>query len=103
MDVSCDEVCKVDEVQTGIGMDPEDGSLWIVVELRGGGGRATYAMDLETGILLSATEIGSLRHYQMVITYDDRVRTQDTQPPGLPRGKGTIFGGLKFWEELPAN
>lgn len=48
-------------------------------------------------------EIGSLRHYQMKITYDDRVRTQDTQPPGLPRGKGTIFGGLKYWEELPSN
>jgi len=58
-------------------------------------------VDLETGVALSAAETGSLRHYQMTITYDDRVRTQDTQPPGLPRGKGTIFGGLKYWEELP--
>lgn len=58
-------------------------------------------VDLETGAALTEFEIGSLRHYQMTITYDDRVRTQDTQPPGLPRGKGTIFGGLKYWEELP--
>jgi hypothetical protein len=60
-------------------------------------------VDLETGAELSDAEVQSLRHYQMVITYDDRVRTQDTQPPGLPRGKGNIFGGLKFWEELPAS
>jgi hypothetical protein len=59
--------------------------------------------DLETGAALTATEINSLRHYQMAITYDDRVRTQVTQPPGLPRGKGTIFGGLINWEELPKN
>jgi hypothetical protein len=58
-------------------------------------------VDLESGLALTSNEIGSLRHYQMKITYDDRVRTQDTQPPGLPRGKGTIFGGLKYWEELP--
>lgn len=60
-------------------------------------------VDLETGAALTAAEIGSIRHYQMTISYDDRVRTQDTQPPGLPRGKGTIFGGLKNWEELPSN
>jgi len=60
-------------------------------------------VDLETGEELEDDEIDSLRHYQMKITYDDRVRTQDTQPPGLPRGKGTIFGGLKYWEELPSN
>ena len=60
-------------------------------------------IDLETGKLLSANEIMSLRHYQMILNYDDRVRTQDTQPPGLPRGKGTIFGGIRFWKELPAS
>jgi len=59
--------------------------------------------DLETGAALTGAEIGSLRHYQMAISYDDRVRTQNTQPPGLPRGKGTIFGGLKYWEELPSS
>ncbi|MCP4608331.1 MAG: hypothetical protein GY845_06420 [Planctomycetes bacterium] len=58
-------------------------------------------VDQETGVALTANEIGSIRHYQMMVTYDDRVRTQDTQPPGLPRGKGTIFGGLKYWKEIP--
>jgi hypothetical protein len=29
--------------------------------------------------------------------------SQETQPSGLPRGKGTIFGGLTNWEELPRN
>jgi len=60
-------------------------------------------VDMETSAILTATEVRSLRHYQMTITYDDRVRTQDTQPPGLPKGKGTIFGGLKYWEELPSS
>ncbi len=58
-------------------------------------------VDLESGLALTSNEIGSLRHYQMKMPSDDRVRTQDTQPPGLPRGAGTIFGGLKYWEELP--
>jgi len=74
-----------------------------------GGARSAYFdsstdqwIDLETGTALTASEINSLRHYQMAITYDDRVRTQETQPPGLPRAKeGIIFSGLKFWEELP--
>ncbi|MCP4261821.1 MAG: hypothetical protein GY774_30620 [Planctomycetes bacterium] len=64
---------------------------------------ANQWVDLETGAALTGTEINSLRHYQMAITYDDRVRTQETQPPGLPRGKGTIFGGLRDWEELPGS
>jgi hypothetical protein len=59
-------------------------------------------VDLETGAALTGVEINSLRHYQMVITYDDRVRTLETQPPGLPRGNGTIFGGLRSWKEIPA-
>jgi len=59
-------------------------------------------VDLETGTALTVNEINSISHYQMAITYDDRVRTQETQPPGLPRSnEGTIFGGLKGWEELP--
>jgi hypothetical protein len=57
-------------------------------------------VDLETGAALSRTEINSLRHYQMEITYDDRVRSLETQPPGLPKGKGNIFGGLKSWQEV---
>ena len=58
-------------------------------------------VDLETGAALTAAETGSIRHYQMKITYDDRIRTIGTQPPGLPKGAGTIFSGLKYWEELP--
>jgi hypothetical protein len=58
-------------------------------------------VDVETGAGLTAAEIESLRHYQMQVTYDDRVRTLTTQPPGLPRGGGTIIAGLRNWEELP--
>jgi len=58
-------------------------------------------VDLNTGTVLTATETGSIRHYQMQVSYDDRVRTLDTQPPGLPRGGGTIISGLRDWEELP--
>jgi hypothetical protein len=59
-------------------------------------------VDSVTGTILTSTEIGTLRHYQMILNYDDRVRTQNTQPPGLPRGTGVIFGGLTNWEELPS-
>jgi hypothetical protein len=59
-------------------------------------------VDLETGTPLIPSEVNSLRHYQMAVTYDDRVRTPETQPPGLPYTKeGTIFSGLKSWQELP--
>jgi len=57
-------------------------------------------VDMETGLALTSGEIDSLRHYQMKIDYDDRVRTLNTQPPGLPRGAGTIITGLTDWEEL---
>jgi len=56
--------------------------------------------DSETGTVLTSTETGTLRHYQMIINYDDRVRNQMTQPPGLPRGNGRIFAGFSNWEEL---
>ena len=59
-------------------------------------------VDLETKKALSSREINSINHYQMTITYDDRVRSYETQPPGLPKDReGLIFGGLKSWEELP--
>ncbi len=59
-------------------------------------------VDPETGVALTANEISSLRHYQMAITYDDRIRALETQPPGLPIAEGgIIFGGLKAWQELP--
>jgi hypothetical protein len=57
-------------------------------------------VDADTGTLLTTNEIDSLRHYQMKLDYDDRVRTQLTQPPKLPKGVGTIFEGLRDWEEV---
>ena len=57
-------------------------------------------MDLETGELLTGPEIDSIRHYQMKVHYDDRVRDPDTQPPLLPEGGGRIFAGLARWQEL---
>jgi hypothetical protein len=66
-------------------------------------------VDSVTGVELTDIEINgdastnreAMRHYQMVINYDDRVRSRDTQPPGLPRGVGVIFEKLSNWEELP--
>ncbi|MBN2019844.1 MAG: pilus assembly PilX N-terminal domain-containing protein [Sedimentisphaerales bacterium] len=57
-------------------------------------------MDSVTRTALSSAEAGTLRHYQMVVNYDDRVRSPETQPPGLPRGMGSIFTGFSHWEEL---
>ncbi|MBN2019845.1 MAG: hypothetical protein JW749_06435 [Sedimentisphaerales bacterium] len=57
-------------------------------------------VDAETGTVLTSTQISTLRHYQMVVNYDDRVRDQDTQPPGLPRGGMSIFAGFSNWEEI---
>jgi hypothetical protein len=36
----------------------------------------------------------------MIVNYDDRVRSTETQPPGLPRGGASIFAGFSNWEEL---
>jgi len=60
-------------------------------------------IDLEDGSALSSSEIDSLRHYQMKVDYDARVRDIGTQPPGLPKGAGTIFNGITRWEELAAD
>jgi hypothetical protein len=56
--------------------------------------------DSGTGVELTSTQISTMKHYQMIINYDDRVRSRDTQPPGLPRGIGYIFGGITHWEEI---
>jgi hypothetical protein len=60
-------------------------------------------IDLEDGSVLSSSEIDTLRHYQMKVDYDARVRDVGTQPPGLPKGAGTIFNGVTRWEELTAD
>jgi hypothetical protein len=57
-------------------------------------------VDAVTGTVLTSTQTGTLRHYQMVVNYDDRVRSQQTQPPGLPGGGLVIFAGFSHWEEL---
>jgi hypothetical protein len=57
-------------------------------------------VDSETGTPLTPTQIGTLRHYRMIVNYDERVRSPATQPPGLPRGKGKIFAGFSNWEEI---
>ena len=56
--------------------------------------------DSVTGTALTSTEINTLRHYQMIVNYDERVRNQETCPPGLPRGGKKIFAGFSNWEEL---
>jgi hypothetical protein len=57
-------------------------------------------IDIMDGSILSQNEISNLRHYQMIVDYDERVRKPETQPPGLPKGPGTIFNGITYWEEL---
>jgi hypothetical protein len=58
-------------------------------------------VDSETKTPLTIpTQVNSLKHYQMIINYDDRVRSPETQPPMLPRGNSTIFAGFSNWEEL---
>jgi type II secretory pathway pseudopilin PulG len=56
--------------------------------------------DAETGVALNSTQINSIRHYQMIVNYDDRVRNVDTQPPGLPRGGTKIYAGFSNWQQL---
>ena len=58
-------------------------------------------VDLNDKTPLTPDQINSLKHYQMKINYDARVRIPETQPPGLPRGPGSIFAGLISWEEIP--
>jgi hypothetical protein len=57
-------------------------------------------VNSQTGVALSISETNSLRHYQMITNYDQRIRSPETQPPRLPRGKGKIFAGFSNWEEL---
>jgi hypothetical protein len=59
--------------------------------------------DAETNIALTTTGTSSdkstLRHYQMIINYDERVRNTETRPPMLPRGGSQIFAGFSNWKE----
>jgi hypothetical protein len=57
-------------------------------------------IDVETQQVLNSWEKGTIRQYRMNVTYDDRVRTAATRPPGLPRGGDSIFAGVTNWQEL---
>lgn len=56
--------------------------------------------DVLTNGALTPEQEATLKHYQMILNYDDRVRSTETQPLGLPKGEGTIYEGLCDWEEL---
>jgi len=58
--------------------------------------------DVEDDDPLTEEELGRLRHYQMKVTYDERIRDPETQPSGLPQGygSGSIFAGFTEWEEI---
>lgn len=57
-------------------------------------------VDALTGVALSESEVDSMRHYQMQVTYDERIWSAETQPPRLPSGTGSIFGGVIGWQEV---
>jgi len=57
--------------------------------------------DLEDEHILIDEELDHLRHYQMKVTYDERIRDPETQPKGLPQGYGgSIFAEATDWEEI---
>jgi hypothetical protein len=57
-------------------------------------------VDALTGTVLTSTQIATIKHYQMIINYDERVRNRSSQPPNLPKGVGYVFGGITDWKEL---
>jgi hypothetical protein len=57
-------------------------------------------VDTQTGTALTASQVAQMRHYQMIVNYDERVRNPDSRPPGLPTGGTKIFAGFNKWEEL---
>jgi Tfp pilus assembly protein PilX len=57
-------------------------------------------VDAQTGTVLTPMQIAQMRHYQMIVNYDERVRNAESRPPGLPKGGIKIFAGYSNWEEL---
>jgi hypothetical protein len=57
-------------------------------------------VDAETGTALTVSQRAQMRHYQMIVNYDERVRNAESRPPGLPKGGIKIFAGFSNWEEL---
>lgn len=56
-------------------------------------------VDAQTGTALTASQKSGMRHYQMIVNYDERVRNPESRPPGLPKGGTKIFAGFTKWEE----
>ncbi|MEI6166327.1 MAG: hypothetical protein WCS52_03960 [bacterium] len=66
--------------------------------------RTNRWLDSLTGTMLSSSQTNTLRHYQMTVKYDERIRNQSTQPPRLPRqqsGVGSLYGGITQWSINP--
>jgi len=60
--------------------------------------------DVVSGNLLSSSQTNTLRHYQMIVKYDERIRNQATQPPGLPglqTGTNGIYKEIYDWKLYP--
>jgi len=50
--------------------------------------------------------VPGLRHYKMIVKYDERIHDPDTQPPDLPRagsGEGGSSGDLTKWQHADAD
>jgi hypothetical protein len=57
--------------------------------------------DVVSGNFLSSSQTNTLRHYQMIVKYDERIRNQATQPPGLPglqSGTNGIYKEIYDWQ-----
>jgi len=60
--------------------------------------------DVVNGNLLLLSQTNTLRHYQMIVKYDERIRNQSTQPPGLPglqSGTNGIYQKISDWKLYP--
>jgi hypothetical protein len=60
--------------------------------------------DVVSGALLSSAQTNTLRHYQMIVKYDERIRDPRKQPPGLPglqTGTNGIYKEIYDWELNP--
>ena len=60
--------------------------------------------DVAGNTVLAMGVTNTLRHYQMVLKYDERVHRQDSQPPMLPAmrtGVSGYFDGITKWKLVP--
>jgi hypothetical protein len=60
--------------------------------------------DVVNTNVLSPAVTNTIRHYQMIVKYDERIRNQSTQPPGLPglqSGTNGIYQKIFDWKLYP--